>query len=166
MLTAVKTMKELDFPALMEIYVEGNRENGADLWPEEPVPRQLQLAEEGFRDYLKNDFFLTPGAAYYLWQAEGCYVSALRLEPYKDGLLLEALETRPEFRRRGYAEALLRAVQLRVPGKIYSHIHKKNAPSLAVHEKCGFRRICERAAYIDGSVNDRACTMCYTGEAL
>ncbi len=164
MLMVAKALEQLHFGSLMGIYIEGNLENGADQWPDEPAGRQLQLAEEGFRDYLKNDFFRTPGAAYYVWQEQGHYCSALRLEPYKDGLLLEALETKPELRRRGYAEALIRAVLAQTSGKVYSHIHKKNLPSLAIHEKCGFRRISEMAAYIDGSVNDRACTMCCLGE--
>ncbi len=165
MLMAARKLSELNFGSLMEVYSEGNLENGADRWPEEPAPRQLQLAEEGFRDYLRDDFFRIPGAVYYVWQVEGAYVSALRLEPYKDGVLLEALETRPGDRRRGYAGALIRCVQAVTPGKIYSHVHKKNLPSLAVHEKCGFRRISEVAAYVDGSVNNRACTMCYVGDA-
>ncbi len=161
MLWIATSMRELDFPGLMKIYIEGNQENGADLFPEEPAPRQLLLAEEGFREYLQNDFFRMPGAVYCVWQAEGAAVSALRLEPYKDGLLLEALETRPDCRRRGYGEALIRAVLAQESGKIYSHVHKKNTASLAIHEKCGFRRISEMAAYIDGSVNDRCCTLCY-----
>ncbi len=161
MLIAAKNMGELDFPGLMEIYIEGNRENGADLYPEEPEPRQLQLAEEGFRNYLAQDFFRVSGAMYYIWQEDGVPVSALRLEPYRDGQLLEALETRPDCRRRGYGEQLIRAVLAQAQGKVYSHVHKKNVPSLAIHKKCGFRRISELAAYVDGSVNDRCCTLCY-----
>lgn len=165
MLRIAEAMGELDFPALMKIYIEGNLENGADRWRSESQGRQLQLAEEAFRDYLRFDFFSVPGAAYYLWIVEGTCVSALRLEPYKDGWLLEALETRPEQRRRGYAEALIRSVQALGKGKLYSHVHKANLPSLAIHEKCGFRRISEVAAYINGSVNDCACTLCYQEDA-
>ncbi len=161
MLYLAKAMHQLNFPALMAIYAEGNRENGADQWPGESPERQLQLAEERFRDYLAHVFFRTPGAVYCILQEDGLWVSALRLEPYKDGLLVEALETAPEYCRRGYGEKLLRAVQTRIGHKLYSHVHKKNRPSLALHEKCGFRRISEMAAYIDGSVNDRCCTLCW-----
>lgn len=164
MLLRANSIRELDFPKLMEIYIEGNLENGADRWPEEPAPRQLQLAEEAFRDYLSRDFFSVSGAVYYIWQEGGAYVSALRLEPYKDGVLLEALETRPQLRRKGYGQALVRAVLNQVPGKIYSHVHKRNTASLGLHEKCGFLRISEQAAYIDGSVNDRCCTLRYMGD--
>lgn len=162
MLQIIRSMRELDFLALMKIYVEGNMENGAERWPEESQGRQLQLAEEAFRDYLRHDFFTNEKAAYYLWTVDGICVSALRLEPYKDGWLLEALETGPENRRRGYGENLIRSVLALSMGTIYSHVHKANGPSLAIHEKCGFCRISEAAAYIDGSVNDRCCTMRYT----
>ena len=107
-------------------------------------------------------FFPTDGVVYAIWEAEGRYVSALRLEPYRDGLLLEALETAPDQRRKGYGRRLILSVLEQFPGvKIYSHVHKRNLPSLAIHEKCGFRRISEQAVYIDGSVNSRACTLCY-----
>lgn len=161
MLIVVKNMRELNFSALMEIYVEGNLENGQDQWPEETPERKLFLAEEAFQQYLWEIFFPTPGALYAVWCVEGRYVSALRLEPYRDGLLMEALETAPEHRRKGYASALLEAVldQL-VPGKLYSHVSKRNLPSLRTHEKMGFQRISEQAVYIDGSVNDRCCTLC------
>lgn len=167
MLVIATKLMELPFGRLMNIYVEGNRENGQLGWPDEPEARQLQLAEEGFYQYLHDDFFSTPGATYALWQIDGKYVSALRLEPYRDGLLLEALETAPEERRKGYASALIRAVQewLKPQGsvKVYSHVSKRNTASLRTHESCGFRRILEYSVYIDGSVNQKSCTMCYEG---
>lgn len=165
MLIIVESMRELSFGKLMEVYSEGNLENGRDLWPELPEGQQLLQAEQAFYQYLTEVFFITPGARYAILETGGSYVSALRLEPYRDGLLLEALETAPGQRRKGYAESLLRDVQsvLRAQGavKLYSHVHKRNIPSLRIHEKCGFRRISEIAVYIDGSVNDRCCTLCY-----
>ena len=162
MLKLATSLRDLSFGNLMEVYAEGNLENGKDRWPELPEDRQLLLAEQDFYDYLREIFFRTKGAVYAVWVLEGKYVSALRLEPYKDGLLLEALETAPGARRKGYAEELLRAVQHRTGGtKIYSHVHKNNIPSLDIHKKCGFRRIKEYAVYIDGSVNSRCCTLCH-----
>ena len=102
-----------------------------------------------------------PGAVYALWVEDGRYRSALRLEPYEDGLLLEALETAPKYRRQGYAEKLMRAVQEAFPQKIYSHVSKRNKASLAIHEKCGFRQVLDYARYIDGSVAHNAITLCY-----
>lgn len=165
MLLIAKKLHELSFGKLMEVYAEGNLENGQELWPQLPQGQQLLLAEQEFYQYLSDVFFKTPGAVYAIWEQSGRYVSALRLEPYRDGLLLEALETAPAERRRGYARMLLLEVQRMLAGqgavKVYSHVHKSNTPSLKVHEQCGFRRISELAVYVDGSVNDRCCTLCW-----
>ena len=149
MLYMARSLGELNFSQLMEVYIEGTQ--------------GLLQAEQDFYQYLREVFFATPDDVYAIWQENGRYVSALRLEPYKDGLLLAALETAPEHRRKGYAEALIRSI-LPDSGKVYSHVHKRNRPSLRLHEKCGFRRISETAAYLDGSVNDRCCTLCYDRE--
>ena len=162
MLRIVKNMRDLSFGALMEVYRESNTENGMEFWPEEAPWRQLQLAEERFYEYLRFDFFSAPGSFYALWEVAGKPVSALRLEPYRDGLLLEALETAPEHRGKGYAQQLIESIlDTLQSGKVYSHVGKKNDASLRVHEKCGFRRISEQAVYIDGSANSRCCTFLY-----
>ncbi len=161
MLIVAKSMKEISFSRLMEVYAEGCEENGREFWPEETPERQIALAEQGFYDYLTDVFFKTEGAVYAIWQSEGRHVSALRLEPYRDGLLLEALETAPSCRRRGFAGALMKAVLERYDGiRIYSHVGKKNIASLRTHESRGFKKILDYAVYIDGSVNERCCTLC------
>lgn len=162
MLLVAKSLRELSFGNLMEVYVEGNQENGEDKWPDLSPGQQLLQAEQDFHQYLREVFFTTRGAVYCVWQVDGKYVSALRLEPFQDGVLLEALETAPAQRRKGYAEALLRVVLNRCGHtKIYSHVTKWNEASLKIHEKCGFQRIKEYAVYVDGSVNQRCCTLCY-----
>lgn len=153
MLLVADALRKLDFAALMDVYIEGNLEKAEE-------GMTLLDAEENFRAYLRDVFFQTPGGVYYIWLEGGRYVSALRLEPYRDGWLLEALETAPEQRRKGFAERLLREVLAQHPDRrIYSHVGKRNRASLRVHEKCGFRRILDHAVYIDGSVNDRAYTL-------
>jgi L-amino acid N-acyltransferase YncA len=42
--------------------------------------------------------------------------------------------------------------------KLYSHIAKGNTASIRTHEACGFYKISDMAAYVDGSVDGRACT--------
>lgn len=164
MLLLARSLRELSFGKLMEVYIEGNLENGADLWPQLPENERQIRAEQDFYQYLREVFFNTAGAVYAIWEENGKYISALRLEPYKDGLLLEALETAPDMRRKGYAEKLLRSVQDRCGGtKIYSHVSKWNEASLRAHEKCGFHRVREYAVYIDGSVNNRCCTLVFVG---
>lgn len=159
MLTIARKFADLSFARLMDVYREGNTENGMDFYPEETPERQRMLAEQDFYDYLSEVFFRTKGAVYFIWTEEGRYVSALRLEPYQDGLLLEALETASEYRRKGYAKALIRATLERFPEqKIYSHVHKGNLSSRRTHECCGFRKLLDHAVYADGSVLQNSVT--------
>ena len=160
MLIIAGKLRELSFGKLMEVYREGNLNNGQERWPDEPEARQIALAEQDFYQYLQQVFFKTEGAVYLIWEENGNYVSALRLEPYRDGLLLAALETLPEMRGKGYATNLIRQAQAYASNrKIYSHVNKKNAPSLRTHDKCGFVKILDYGVYADGSVNDRCCTL-------
>jgi len=160
MLIIAKKLHELSFSALMEVYIEGNQEKAADEWSHLPPQFALQQAEQDFYLYLKDDFFKTADACYAVWQEQGRYMSALRLEPYRDGLLMEALETAPDYRRQGYGKKLVEAILSYYSGrKVYSHVDRKNLPSLLTHQSCGFQKILDHAVYIDGSVNHRAYTM-------
>ena len=98
-------------------------------------------------------FFQIPGAQYWIWEEEGRYVSCLRLKPDRDGLLLEALETRPDCRRRGFGKQLILSVLSHLPRgtKIYSEISKENLPSLAIHRVCGFSQVLDYGLQEDGS---------------
>ncbi len=155
MLYLAKSLPQLHFGKLMEVYIEGNLEKAEEIG--------LLQAEQDFYQYLSDSFFSSPGAVYAIWVEREEYISALRLEPYKDGLLLEALETAPQYRRKGYATKLIEEVLTEFSnGNIYSHVSKTNAASLAVHKKCGFYKISDSATYIDGSVNSRAVTLCYS----
>ena len=164
MLRIIKRAKELPFDSIMYVYSQSIQENGSVDYPHLTADQQVINAEQDFYQYLKEIFFATPGAFYALWTPEGRCTAAVRFEHYRDGLLLEGLETAPEARGRGYAKALLQASldYLREDGQqvIYSHVDKENAPSLAVHQACGFQRILEHAVYIDGSVSQKACTLC------
>ena len=155
MLYLARSLPQLHFGKLMEVYIEGNLEKAEEIG--------LLQAEQDFYQYLNDSFFPLTGAVYAIWVDGKEYISALRLEPYKDGLLLEALETAPQYRCMGYATKLIEAVLSEVAsGNIYSHVSKTNAVSLAVHKKCGFYKISDSATYIDGSVNSRAVTLCHS----
>jgi GNAT superfamily N-acetyltransferase len=146
----------------MDVYAQGNLENAREMFPREDPAQWPLLAEQEFHQYLRECFFQTPGAVYAIWAVDGRYVSALRLEPYQDGLLLEALETAPNQRRKGYAVALINAVFEKVRGqKIYSHVSKKNFPSLETHKACGFEMLMDYAVYSDGSVLRNNYTLSY-----
>lgn len=157
-----KKFSELSFQRLMDIYRESNAENGEYFYSNETPEWQLMLAEQEFYDYLSQVFFRTERAVYLIWTEAGRYVSALRLEPYEDGLLLEALETAPDQRHMGYAQKLIREA-LAVYGnqKIYSHVSKRNIASQRTHESCGFRKILDHAVYADGSVLQSSVTYCH-----
>ena len=164
MLICAEAFWQLDFDSLMEVYAEGNRENGEDLYPDENPERQLELAKRDFGCYLRENFFAQNDACYWVWSENGVYRSALRLEPYQDGLLLEALETHPEYRRRGYAKKLISAVLKGLPAgtKVYSHISKRNTPSIASHLTCGFFKLLDYSVDTDGGKLDYQVTMTVT----
>lgn len=140
MLHGFDRFEDMDFNALMKLYREGNLENGAYFYPAESKERQLTLAEQDCLKYLKQDFFAKPGVRYWVWEEGGAYISALRLEPMEQGLLLEALETEPSHRCRGYARALLAAVLRELPkdSTVYSVVSDDNEASLRAHKSCGF----------------------------
>ena len=164
MLILAHSLRELRFGELMEVYAQSNEE-AASQWPHLPGGYALTLAEQEFRQYLKEVFFPTAGALCAVWEEQGQYVSSLRLEPYRDGLLLAALETVPEQRGKGYARSLIREVQRYLtrqgPVKLYSHIAKRNSASRCVHERCGFRVVSDHAVYLNGSVDFRCDTWLY-----
>ncbi len=139
------SLRELEFGKLMEVY-SGSTKGSL-------------LAEQDFYQYLSECFFTQPGDCYCLWEAEGRYQAAVRLQRYRDGILLEALETAPQCRRKGFAKALVLAALAQFPReRFYVHIDRKNKASMALHEGCGFRKIADTATLADGSVTSRAGT--------
>lgn len=154
-------LEELAFGKLMQVYRESNLENALERYSNMDKNAALLNAEQDFYVYLRDCFFKTDGAFYAVWEENGQYVSALRMEPYQDGMLLEALETSPEYRQRGYAQKLIIAALEEADGKTYSHVNKKNIQSLSVHLKCGFEKISDTAVYIDGSEAPWCVTLCY-----
>lgn len=161
MLRVFHRFREMDFEKLMAVYQEGNLENAQAFFPNDLPEVQLNKAQDAFAEYLREDFFRVKGAFYAVWEAENRYISALRMEPFEDGLLLEALETMPGYRRKGYAAKIICAVLKALPAgtTVYSHVHKRNTASLATHRHCGFQEALEYARYVDGTVSRYACTM-------
>ncbi len=163
MLICVDRLEKLNFGMLMQLYEETNlKANG--------LPGLLDT-EQAFYQYLREIFFKTNSAFYAIWVDNSQYVSALRIEPYREGLLLAALETKPSERRKGYASSLIRSVLMMLRDsdpcvRIYAHIHKKNIASQRVHALCGFQKTADFAAYIDGSISHDAYTYCYAADLL
>lgn len=168
MLKIVHSMDKLRFCDLMDVYAEGNIINGKEFYPNLSEAEQVRNAEDDFYQYLYSVFFRQDHSVYAVWEVDKRYVSALRLEPYSDGMLLCALETAPNARRNGYATKLITSVQAYLmqqgSGTIYSHVSKRNLTSLAVHRKCGFQIIKDHAVYSDGSLSQSSYTMAYKFE--
>ena len=163
MLLLCDKLSQIRFGQLMQVYAEGAAENGADDYPDLPPNEQILRAEQDFYAYLQTGFFTQPGDLYCIWEEQGVYVSALRLQKYQDGWLLEALETHPDYRRQGYACRLIQAVLEELhPERLYSHIGHRNLASHATHLKCGFHKISDHARYADGSVNSHCGTYLFT----
>ena len=163
MLKTINKISQLNFSELMSVYVEGNAENGAEFYPHLSKENQIREAEMDFYRYLHDVFFQIDHAFYAVWEVNRHYLAALRMEPYRDGWLLTALETAPDERGKGYATNLINSVKndLLVSGnvKIYSHVSRRNIPSLSVHRKCGFHKIFDYAVYLDGSVRHTSDTL-------
>lgn len=162
MLKIYTGIDSLDFRQLMDVYEQWNDSNGAAQYPDLDGNLRIIYAEQDFYHYLR-EFFSYDDAVYCLWEAEGRYKSALRLERYCDGLLLEALETAPQERRSGYAKQLIYSVitYARENGykRIYSHISKENQVSLSLHLNCGFSIIADDALFIDNTYHSDYCTL-------
>lgn len=164
MLKIYDKLHDIDFRQLMDVYLQTNRESGHKLYPKLCDNLQMLYAEQDFYVFL-SEFFTAESAEYYVWCDALRYVSALRLEAYQDGLLLEALETAPQDRGKGYAGALMHAVIDHLStighGRIYSHIAKSNRLSLHLHKACGFCVYSEYATFIDGTEHADCYTMLY-----
>ena len=165
MLKVIHSIQELAFSQLMSVYEESNTLNGQDKYPNASIYTQLREAEQDFFQYLSEVFFRQKSSFYAIWEENEKYVSALRIEPYLDGLLLCALETVPYVRRKGYACQLISVVLQylgdRGSGTLYSHVSKRNSASLNAHFQCGFRIIKDHAVYSDGSVLPDSYTLAY-----
>ncbi|MBO5317197.1 MAG: GNAT family N-acetyltransferase [Oscillospiraceae bacterium] len=161
MLQLIKSIQELKFSQIMDVYTQSNLRYGNKVYKQLPEGLRLLSAEQDFYAYLCA-FFRTQGAFYAVWCVDGQYLSALRMEPYHDGYLLAGLETIPDERGKGYAKLLIKQtlVEFRTHSRlpVYSHIEKSNSASIAVHKACGFVFLWDEADYIDGTHADDAST--------
>ena len=149
MLHIIKSYADLDSLRLMAVYAESNWENTDYFFPEiEDKSLAVRKVEEGFLQFLREEFFAGPSPAYYVLEEAGAWVSALRLNEVQPGLYyLEALETRPDHRRQGCAARLLREViahlKTKGPFRLCDCVSKRNEPSVRIHLACGFQIVSE-----------------------
>ena len=160
MVKIVTKLTQLRYSDLMAVYEQSNRACAAQHYGALDANDGLIRAEQELYAYLGEIFFERSGAFVGIWEENGEYVSAVRMEPYLDGLLLNGLETAPEHRNKGYAQRLVAAVLQDVRLPVYSHVHKENGPSLRVHRACGFSVVGQGAIYLDGTQTDESLTLC------
>ncbi len=145
MLLRITKYCDLNGRKLMDVYAESNAENTDFFFPDEANKETaVRKVEEGFLDYLKNDFFSKDEATYWILEENSTWISALRTCKAANGpYYLEALETRPDLRKSGYASLLLSSVldalEKSGPFRLCDCVSKTNAASLKTHEKCGFQ---------------------------
>ena len=151
---------DIDERMLMDIYAEGNLENTDYFFPDEKDKDvAVKKVEEGFLDFLKNKFYKMEEATYWILEEEGLWVSAARTCMAQPGIFyLEALETKPDERERGYGSLLLAGIieTLKQGGsfKLCDCVSKKNIASLKTHEKCGFQIVSEEGYdYLQGEAD-------------
>ena len=173
MLLKITNYGDLDKRKLMDIYAESNFENTDFFYPEEPdKERALRMVEAGYLGFLENEFFATPGNIYWVLEENGLWVSALRTSRIEPGLyFIEALETRPDCRQKGYGTRLLQEIveELKQEGpfRLCSTASKKNTASLKTHLKSGFVIVSEEGFdYLAGEAfsSDYGLEYRYSGE--
>lgn len=162
------TMDEQEMLTLVQgIYQEANLENARWRHPGlEDYAQAVREEEAFFMDFLRS-FMREERNRYYVLTCGDEWVSALRLT-YLDGFYyLEALETAPEHRRKGFAAQLIQAVILllrqRGPVILRSNVDKENLPSLATHRTCGFVIEEENGVnHLSGEQSEYVYGMCYS----
>ena len=149
MLLKISEYAGLDERKLMDVYSESNFENTEYFYPDETNKEvAVGKVESGFMHFLQDDFYRLAKAAYWVFAEDGVWISALRTCEIRPGLYyLEALETRPDRRQKGYGSSLLSGVleemKANGPFRLCDCVDKRNTASLKTHEKCGFRIVSE-----------------------
>ena len=167
MLLRIKKYSEINERKLMDIYAEGNLENVEYFYPEETDKNIGVKKVEGFLEFLKNKFFNKEDATYWILVENEVWISAARTCFIKPEIIyLEALETIPNERNKGYASKLLNELigALKKEGKfrLCDCVSKKNIPSLKTHEKCGFKIVSEVGNdYLNNEIDEHCFSLEY-----
>ena len=160
MVFKISNPNEIDCEKLMSVYEESNRENAAVFYPQITNEAEaIKAVEIEYCRYIKEEF-LNGGNIYYVLEENGKWVCALRLYLIRERFYyLEALETMPKLRNKGYATGLFTEMinELKTSGKftIYDCVSKKNISSLCAHKKCGFKIIDENGFdHVQNEIDD------------
>lgn len=102
-----------------------------------------------YKAYIKNDFLKNGKNYLAILKDKNNYLAALRLYDQGEFYLLEALETKPNYRRCGYGETLLREVLsfLKNGSELRSEVGLSNKKSLGLHKKIGFEIVGKKESH-------------------
>lgn len=149
MLLKIRELLDSDTTSLMDIYQESSKNNVSYFFPEIiDIEEGIKKANKAYLEYIRNDFLKRNNTCYYIWKDNGIWVSAMRLYKIKGSIyFMEALETHPLYRKRGYAEKLISSVieELKQDGdfEMRSYVNINNVASRRTHIKCGFEESSE-----------------------
>ena len=154
MIRWITQLHDLKFGALMTLYETDLVQAAHQDYPKLSAANGMIEVYQDYYTYLKDVFFPTKGARLVVWEEEDRYISALRLEPYADGVLLCALMTAEDYRKQGYAKRLVQTVLQSLPAgtKVYSHVKKDNQISVKLHLSCGFQIIPGPVTMLNGEL--------------
>lgn len=144
MLIEVKKLSDKDALLLMAVYKESNKKKIAFLFPEiQSEEDGLRMVEDEYSKWLRDDFLKGKNTFCYVWEENNIWVSSLRFHYVENKVyFIEALETHPEHRRKGYAEKLINSIidKLKEDGdfEIRSYTSITNEASRKTHSRCGF----------------------------
>ena len=135
MLTQVTEISPETVDRLFAVYAESM----ADLAENFPDQKEMRSSYEGFL----REFIAEPGQLILVETEDGGWRSALRAVERRPGFwFIEAVETDPRFRGRGFGRRLLtHTVDLLVSRgakRIESTVHPDNTASNRLHAACGF----------------------------
>ena len=155
-LRKISELSDADARRLMDVYAESNRENVDYFFPGTEDREAALLSIE--RDFIElvRGLLLKEGNAYWVLEEAGEWLCALRTYTVGERLFyIEALETRPDSRRRGLAKKLLLGVvgELKRGGafRICDCVDKENLPSVRAHGSAGFTIVADPAHnYLSG----------------
>ncbi len=169
MLLIFKEMSKDDMYRMVHsVYIEASYEIAKEKNPElADLSDAIKKEEFYFVEKFLGKFMSKNENTYYVLEENNKWVSALRLTKFEDFYYMEALETAPEYRKKGYACKLIQEV-IRYLGEgvvIRSNVRKTNTASLVTHKKCGFV-IEEEDGFnpISGVRSDRLYGMLYSEE--
>lgn len=151
MLVKVNELSEKEQRLLMDLYEDGNIKNASYFYPDiEDIEVGKKKVEENFIAYIKDEFFISDGNIYYVWEENDIWISAMRVYKINNNLYyIEALATHPKYRKQGFAGKLMNSVikELKSYGEfeMKSMTSKENIASQRTHEKCGFNKKYGRA---------------------